>query len=125
MEQLNQFIEYLYTVEENSSSLNQEQVKKLQMIQSKVTEIVNKVESIATNAVNQLQPVSQPQLELQLAENSVFRFGEFIEINEKIVQRGKNWVVMNKKGTKVLGTHPTREKAVKQLQAIEISKAGR
>jgi hypothetical protein len=125
MEQLNQFIEYLYTVEENSSSLNQEQVKKLQMIQSKVTEIVNKVESIATNAVNQLQPVAQPQLELQLAENSVFRFGEFIEINEKIVQRGKNWVVMNKKGTKVLGTHPTREKAVKQLQAIEISKAGR
>jgi hypothetical protein len=123
MEQLNQFIEYLYTVEENSSSLNQEQVKKLQMIQSKVTEIVNKVESIATNAVNQLQPVAQPQLELQLAENSVFRFGEFIEINEKIVQRGKNWVVMNKKGTKVLGTHPTREKAVKQLQAIEISKA--
>ena len=125
MEQLNQFIEYLYTVEENSSSLNQEQVKKLQIIQSKVTEIVNKVESIAANAVNQLQPVSQPQLELQLAENSVFRFGEFIEINEKIVQRGKNWVVMNKKGTKVLGTHPTREKAVKQLQAIEISKAGR
>ena len=125
MEQLNQFIEYLYTVEENSSSLNQEQVKKLQMIQSKVTEIVNKVESIAANAVNQLQPVSQPQLELQLAENSVFRFGEFIEINEKIVQRGKNWVVINKKGTKVLGTHPTREKAVKQLQAIEISKAGR
>ncbi|CAB4218757.1 hypothetical protein UFOVP1604_43 [uncultured Caudovirales phage] len=123
MEQLNQFIEYLYTVEENSSSLNQEQVKKLQMIQSKVTEIVNKVETIATSAVNQLQPVSQPQLELQLAENSVFRFGEFIEINEKIVQRGKNWVVMNKKGTKVLGTHPTREKAVKQLQAIEISKA--
>jgi len=125
MEQLNQFIEYLYTVEENSSSLNQEQVKKLQMIQSKVTEIVNKVESIATNAVNQLQTAPQPQLELQLAENSVFRFGEFIEINEKIVQRGKNWVVMNKKGTKVLGTHPTREKAVKQLQAIEISKAGR
>jgi hypothetical protein len=95
------------------------------MIQSKVTEIVNKVESIATNAVNQLQTAPQPQLELQLAENSVFRFGEFIEINEKIVQRGKNWVVMNKKGTKVLGTHPTREKAVKQLQAIEISKAGR
>jgi hypothetical protein len=123
MEQLNQFIEYLYTVEENSSSLNQEQVKKLQMIQSKVTDIVNKVESIATNAVNQLQPATQPQLELQLAENSVFRFGEFIEINEKIVHRGKNWVVMNKKGTKVLGTHPTKEKAIKQLQAIEISKA--
>jgi hypothetical protein len=125
MEQLNQFIEYLYTVEENSSSLNQEQVKKLQMIQSKVTDIVNKVESIATNAVNQLQPATQPQLELQLAENSVFRFGEFIEINEKIVHRGKNWVVMNKKGTKVLGTHPTKEKAIKQLQAIEISKASR
>lgn len=125
MEQLNQFIEYLYTVEENSTSLSQEQVKKLQMIQSKVTDIVNKVETLANDAVNQLQPVSQPQLELQLAENSVFRFGEFIEINEKIVHRGKNWVVMNKKGTKVLGTHPTREKAVKQLQAIEISKAGR
>jgi len=123
MQQLDEFIEYLYTVEENSTSLNQDQVKKLQMIQSKVTDIVNKVESIATNAVNQLQPATQPQLELQLAENSVFRFGEFAQINEKIVHRGNKWVVMNKKGTKVLGTHPTREKAVKQLQAIEISKA--
>ena len=123
MQQLDEFIEYLYTVEENSTQLNQDQVNKLHMIKSKVTEIVDKVESFTTKAVNQLHPVSQPQRELQLAENSVVRFSQFAQINEKIVQRGKNWVVMNKKGTKVLGTHPTREKAVKQLQAIEISKA--
>jgi len=51
------------------------------------------------------------------------KFSEFEEINEKIAHRGNKWVVLNKKGDKVLGTHSSREKAVKQLQAIEISKA--
>lgn len=39
-----------------------------------------------------------------------------------IKKRGKKFIVTDKSGKKVLGTHPTRAKAVKQLQAIEASK---
>jgi hypothetical protein len=40
-----------------------------------------------------------------------------------IQKRGNKFVVTNKSGTKVLGTHPSKEAAAKQLAAIEISKA--
>jgi hypothetical protein len=40
-----------------------------------------------------------------------------------IKKQGNKFVVTNKAGTKVLGTHPSKEKAQKQLAAIEISKA--
>ena len=47
-------------------------------------------------------------------------------INETIEKHGKVWKVFSKKKVngkrKLLGTHPNREKAVEQLQAIEISK---
>lgn len=43
-------------------------------------------------------------------------------LNEKIRKKGSQWEVTNEKGTKVLGTHPTKEEAVKQLQAIEANK---
>ena len=47
-------------------------------------------------------------------------------INEMIEKHGKVWKVYSKKKVNgkrmLLGTHPTREKAVNQLQAIEISK---
>ncbi len=39
-----------------------------------------------------------------------------------IKKRGDKYVLVSKKTGKVLGTHPTREAAVKQEQAIEISK---
>lgn len=126
---IDQFLEYLYVVEENSTELTTSQVQKLETIQSKVTEIVKKVEtyasSIAQSYRNHEEPVKVKAQELELAirENSILRFSDFEEINEKIAHRGKKWVVLNKKGDKVLGTHSSREKAVKQLQAIEISKA--
>jgi hypothetical protein len=41
---------------------------------------------------------------------------------EHVRKRGNKFVVTNESGTKTLGTHPTREKAVKQLQAIEAHK---
>lgn len=123
MEQLDSFIEYLYTVEENITQLTTDQVKKLQSIQTKVSELVNKIQT-PQPAQQQSQPQVQVRsMELQLAENKVQSFSDYTELNEKIVKQGKKWVVMNKKGTKVLGEHPSREKAVKQLQAIEISKA--
>lgn len=39
-----------------------------------------------------------------------------------IRKRGEKWVVLDSSGKKVLGTHSSREKAVKQMQAIEASK---
>jgi len=42
-----------------------------------------------------------------------------------ISQQGKKWVVKDSTGTKVLGTHPSKEKAQAQLAAIEISKKKR
>ena len=120
--QLDSFIEYLYVVEENSTVLTHDQIKKLELIQSKVSEIVKKVEAKAASTSAQPKlTVAQPVL----AETRVARFEEFQELNEKILKRGSKWVVTDKSGKKVLGTHPSREKAVKQLQAIEISKMGR
>jgi len=41
---------------------------------------------------------------------------------ERIEHREGKWVVKPKKGNHVLGTHPTKKAALKQLAAIEISK---
>ena len=43
-------------------------------------------------------------------------------MGERIEHRDGNWVVKPKKGNHVLGTHPTKKAALKQLAAIEISK---
>lgn len=119
--QLDSFIEYLFVIEEGNESLTQAQIEKLELIRDRVSELVNKVESIASAQ----QPVHQPILEPALSESHVIRFSEYEALNEKILKRGSKWVVTDKSGKKVLGTHPSREKAVKQLQAIEISKMGR
>lgn len=39
-----------------------------------------------------------------------------------IVKKGNKWQVRDSSGKKVLGTHPSKEKALKQLAAVEISK---
>lgn len=129
MEKIDQFLEYLYMIEENTTELTTVQVQKLEVIKDKVAEIVKKVETCAAafgNCSTESQPVAVAQvkqLELAIQENKVHSFSEFSEMNEKIVKHGDKWEVKNKKGTKVLGTHTSRKKAVKQLQAIEISKA--
>jgi hypothetical protein len=46
--------------------------------------------------------------------------GELIQ--EEIHKRGEKYVVTTEGGGRVLGTHPTKEKALKQLAAVEISK---
>jgi len=43
-------------------------------------------------------------------------------MGERIEHRDGKWVVKPSSGDKVLGTHPTRKAALKQLAAIEISK---
>lgn len=42
-----------------------------------------------------------------------------------IKKKGSEYVVTTKSGKKVLGEHKSKKKAVKQLQAIEISKKER
>lgn len=46
-------------------------------------------------------------------------------LNEKIQHRGNKWVVTDSSGKKILGTHESKEKALKQLRAVEASKARR
>lgn len=43
-------------------------------------------------------------------------------MGERIEHRDGKWVVKPSKGNHVLGTHPTKKAAMKQLAAIEISK---
>lgn len=43
-------------------------------------------------------------------------------MGERIEHRDGKWVVKPSSGDKVLGTHPTKKAALKQLAAIEISK---
>ena len=43
-------------------------------------------------------------------------------VAERIEHRDGKWVVKPKTGDHVLGTHPTKKAALKQLAAIEISK---
>ena len=43
-------------------------------------------------------------------------------VAERIEHRDGKWVVKTKTGDHVLGTHPTKKAALKQLAAIEISK---
>lgn len=43
-------------------------------------------------------------------------------MGERIERRDGKWIVKPSKGNHVLGTHPTKKAALKQLAAIEISK---
>jgi len=43
---------------------------------------------------------------------------------EYVEKRGNAWVVLNHTRRKVLGTHPSKEKALAQLRAIEANKKG-
>lgn len=43
-------------------------------------------------------------------------------IIEKVIERNGKWLVTNKSGSKILGTHSNKEDALEQLHAIEISK---
>lgn len=124
--EMDSFIKYLYSVEESCDTLTADQFQKLCLIQTKVTELVDKVDKIFTNpqieqSVKVAEPVAVQALQpVAVSERLVANFTEFI--TEKVAKRGKDWVVLDSKGKKVLGTHPSKEKAIKQLQAIEISK---
>ena len=47
------------------------------------------------------------------------------QLQEKILKRGDKWVVTDKAGKKILGTHSVKSKALNQLRAIEANKSRR
>lgn len=86
MERFDQFIGYLFKLDEAVSELTPEQLAKLKTIQGKVNDIVDKLQNNnpATPQALAEKPIEQQQqLELALAENKVHRFAEYVEINKK------------------------------------------
>ena len=86
MELFDQFIGYLFKLDEASSELTPAQLDKLKTIQGKVNDIVDKLQNNnqATHQALAEKPIEQQQqLELELAENKVHRFAEYVEINKK------------------------------------------
>jgi hypothetical protein len=123
--QIDSFLEYMVLVEEGTHQFSHEQVKKLELICTKVSDLLTKTQAqpIQSNQPNKVQQTviseHQPQMSMT-AERLVSTFDEYV--NEMVVKNGSKWQVKDKKGKKVLGTHPSKKKAVAQLQAIEISK---
>lgn len=80
MEQFDQFIEYLFTIEESNTQLTADQFDKLKTIQGKVSDLVKKmqIQPQIQQQVAVTQTVQKPQLELQLAEARVQRFSDFM-----------------------------------------------
>jgi hypothetical protein len=121
--QIDSFFEYVVLIDESSIQFSPEQVKKLETIQTKVREILRTVQQPNSPDVVTNKPgIAVLHKQTVMSERLVNSFEEYIAINETIKKRGNNWVVLDKSGKKVLGTHPTHKKALKQLQAIEISK---
>lgn len=118
--QLDDFIEYLMVIEENNEQFSKDQIKKLELIRTKVSELVKRAQPPSQQAISQpgaLQSQAQ-SASLKIVES----FESFTELNETVKKRGNSWVVTDKSGKKTLGKHSSKNKAVKQLQAIEISK---
>jgi hypothetical protein len=57
-----------------------------------------------------------------LEKSNMANFNKFKEIFSKIRKRKNKWQVTDSSGDNVLGEHSTKEEALSQLRAIEISK---
>lgn len=81
---------------------------------------------------DEMEHTSDIEVAKEIAKDHIFNNPKFYsesELNEGIEKVGDDWVVYSKKKVKGkrqrLGTHKTKKAALKQLRAIEISKAGR
>jgi hypothetical protein len=86
--EMDSFIKYLYTVEESCETLTADQFQKLCLIQTKVTELVDKVNTVFSQST---QSIEEPQIIQQLEpisvhEKKVIGFQEFI--TEKVEKKG-------------------------------------
>jgi hypothetical protein len=76
-ENIDSFIEFLYSVEEAETVLTADQVQKLTLIQTKVSELVAKVnQNIPTQQISQMQ--MQPML-AAVSEKKIHGFQEFLK----------------------------------------------
>lgn len=126
MSQIDQFLNYLSSINESTIQLTKQDYQKICAIRDKVTELAVKVTQTQTTVKSQSTSIKEKAKSLayqSVNESTVLLYEEFI--NEMIVKDGDKWLVKDSKGKKVLGTHPSRKKALAQLRAIEISKAGR
>ena len=90
----------------------------LEIDQEKQTEI----ENFTKKAEDAIQKISDAFSESDMLDSDLIYEEDFFETIKKIGQ--KKWAVYPKSGGKRLGTHTSRSKAKKQLDAIEISKQG-
>lgn len=91
--------------------------------------------SLIKGAMVELEHASDLNIAIEIAMDHLMEdpqyYDKLDEIHEEIKKVGSKWAVYPKKPKngqkkrKALGTHSSREKALKQLRAIEISKAGR
>lgn len=126
MSQIDQFLNYLSSINESTIQLTKQDYQKICAIRDKVTELAVKMtpaQTAQSNTVSQVKEKVKTLAYQTVNESTVLLFEEYI--NEMIVKDGDKWLVKDSKGKKVLGTHPSRKKALAQLRAIEISKAGK
>lgn len=136
MSNLDGFLSYLRQINEGTIELTAQDYTKICAIRDQVTDLAkhftNSLEKqfIVSSEPNYGNPLtyreSESAEEIQydtVDEYKIFQYEDFV--NEMIVKRGNKWMVKDKKGKKTLGTHSSHKKALAQLRAIEISKAGR
>jgi hypothetical protein len=93
------------------------------------------LKSLIKGAIVELEHTSDLNIAVEIAMDHLIEdpqyYDKLEEVHEEIKKVGSKWAVYPKKPKKgkkrrtALGTHSSREKALNQLRAIEISKAGR
>lgn len=75
----------------------------------------------------EMEHTSDKNIAYEIAKDHLYEDPEYYKklstIEERIEKVGEKWVVYPSKGGKRLGTHDTKEKALAQLKAIEVSKS--
>lgn len=75
--------------------------------------------------VEQLDKTGKPDYYKNLNKSNLAYLNKLKNIFSKIRKHKNKWQVTDSTGKNVLGEHPTKEKALNQLRAIEISKKER
>lgn len=116
--QIDSFLGYIALAKEGTHQFSQEQIKKLELIKAKISELVKRTEIPVRPAVAKSVSVAQKIM----AEKKVQTFSQFFAINETIIKSSKDRLVQNKNKKKTHNTHPNKKTALNKVQAIEVNK---
>lgn len=87
-ESMDKFLEYIALVEESSEQFSSEQFQKLELIRSKVSDLLKRAQppskDIQTTQISQMQQVQQPVQQIQTNETIINSFSEFTALHNKI-----------------------------------------